>query len=379
MTGLSTRLLTAAAFVFVASAAGAQTPPPADANPPAQSQPAPEQKLTQPELDQLMAPIALYPDPLLSQVLMASTYPQDVAEAHRWLEQNKNLKGKELKSAADQQPWDNSVKQLIATPTVLAMMSDKREWTEKLGDAVIAQESDLMDSVQRLRARAQAADKLKSTDEQTVTRRRAGNRDVVAIEPRRRDAVYVPYYNPAVVYGAWPHAGYPPYYWPGYYTGVDPLTAGIAFAAFGVGAWAINNWWWGGGFDWHNRRIHKHHHRDARAGDRNRNRFNGNRNRDRRDVAQQRDRRDNARSNDRRDRREAKQSRASGKQAKNSSVSKKKVAQRSSARRSKNVRSMRADRGRSSFASQRSGGQRIGRGGGGGGRVGRGGGGRRGR
>jgi hypothetical protein len=214
---------------------------------PKQGQPAgQEKKLSQAELDQIVAPIALYPDPLLSNVMMAATYSDEVVEAKRWLDQNKSLKGRALKAAADKQDWDNSVKELTATPPVLAMMSDKRDWMEKLGDAVFAQQQDVMDAVQRLRARAQAEDKLKTTKQQKVTHRRQDNRDIIAIEPVSRTMAYVPYYDPGVVYGVWPYPAYPPYFWPGYYYGADPRVAGLTFAAFAVGAWAIADNWWGG-------------------------------------------------------------------------------------------------------------------------------------
>src|SRR5690242_4796408 len=125
---------------------------------------APKPDLLKPaELDQLVAPIALYPDPLLAQVLIAATYPLEVVQAERWVAGNKNLKGDQLKADAEKQSWDDSVKSLTATPSVLTMMSTKLDWTQKLGDAVLAQQADVMDAIQRLRARAQANDKLKST------------------------------------------------------------------------------------------------------------------------------------------------------------------------------------------------------------------------
>ena len=126
--------------------------------------PAPGQQLLKPEeLDALLAPIALYPDTLLSLVLMASTYPLEVVQAERWASQNAKLKDDQLKAAVDKQPWDESVRSLAATPSVLTMMSTKLDWTQRLGDAVLAQEADVMDAVQRLRAKAQANKKLEST------------------------------------------------------------------------------------------------------------------------------------------------------------------------------------------------------------------------
>jgi hypothetical protein len=406
MTRLPTTLFAVIAFAAVSWGAAAQAPQPGTANPPPQAQPnqaqtpppaaqpsqpsepqqgqpaGQEKKLSQAELDQLVAPIALYPDPLLSNVMMASTYALDVVEAKRWLDQNKSLKGKELKAAVDKQDWDNSVKQLTATPPVLAMMSDKLEWTEKLGDAVFDQQQDVLDAVQRLRARAQAEDKLKTTKQQKVVHRQQDNRDIIAIEPASRSMAYVPYYDPGIVYGAWPYPAYPPYYWPGYYYGPDPLIAGLTFAAFAVGAWAIADNWWGGDFDWWHRDIYccrnvHHRHRD-------RDRFAHNRDRDNRNAAlndrnNSRDRQANVDNRGKKNK-NVSQNRASNKQVKRASASQKRVAQRSSVNRNhmRSNRGISNQRSRASFAQQRGGTRHIGGGGGGGGRAARGGG-RRGR
>ena len=217
-----------------------------------QQTPASNTQLLKPEeLDQLVAPIALYPDNLLSEVLMASAYPLDIVQAERWLRGHKNLKGDQLKAAIAKEDWDDSVKSLIATPDVLAMMSEKLDWTEKLGDAVVDQQPDVMDAIQRLRAKAQANDKLKSTKQQTVTVNEVQGKQVIAIAPTDPDTVYVPYYDPAVVYGAWPYPAYPPYYWPPPpYIGYGLLAAGLAFGA----GYALGNWWsggyWGGNINW---------------------------------------------------------------------------------------------------------------------------------
>ena len=217
-----------------------------------QQTPASNTQLLKPEeLDQLVAPIALYPDNLLSEVLMASAYPLDIVQAERWLRGHKNLKGDALKAAIAKEDWDDSVKSLIATPDVLAMMSEKLDWTEKLGDAVVDQQPDVMDAIQRLRAKAQANDKLKSTKQQTVTVNEVQGKQVIAIAPTDPDTVYVPYYDPAVVYGAWPYPDYPPYYWPPPpYIGYGLLAAGLAFGA----GYALGNWWsggyWGGNINW---------------------------------------------------------------------------------------------------------------------------------
>src|SRR5271155_3933279 len=143
------RWLALAAIILGPTCAMAQTAAPPTATSSAQL-------LKPAELDQLVAPIALYPDTLLAEVLMASAYPLDIVQAERWVQANKNLAGDQLKAAIDKQPWDASVKSLVATPSVLEMMSTKLDWTEKLGDAVVAQQADVMDAVQRLRTKAQA-------------------------------------------------------------------------------------------------------------------------------------------------------------------------------------------------------------------------------
>jgi hypothetical protein len=245
------RWLVLVAIVLAPSAALSQTTPAAA---PAAAPSAPLLKPA--ELDQLVAPIALYPDPLLAQVLMASAYPLDIVQAERWLETNKNLKGDALKAAVDKQSWDDSIKSLVATPDVLAMMSSKLDWTQKLGDAVVAQQPDVMDAIQRLRTKAQANNKLQSTKEQKVTVSQVNNRQVIAIEPTDPDMLYVPYYDPGVVYGDWPYPDYPPYYWgaPGY-IGAGIIAAGIGFGAgYALGRWHDGNFW-GGNVNWGNGNI----------------------------------------------------------------------------------------------------------------------------
>jgi Protein of unknown function (DUF3300) len=209
---------------------------------------APTQSLLKPaELDQLLAPIALYPDPLLSEVLIASTYPLEVVQADRWAKSNKALKGDALTAALAKQSWDDSVKSLVQVPDMLAMMSEQLDWTQKLGDAVLAQQADVMDAIQRLRARARANGKLESTKEQTVTVKTEGQKQYVVIEPASPSEIYVPYYEPAAVYGDWPYPDYAPYYFPpppGYFAG-GVLATGVAFAA-GV---AVRHAFWGN-CDW---------------------------------------------------------------------------------------------------------------------------------
>jgi hypothetical protein len=222
--------------------AQSQSPPPA----------ANQQLLKSEELDALVAPIALYPDTLLAEVLMASTYPLEVVQADRWATENKNLKGEELKNAAGKQAWDESVKSLVATPSVLTMMSSKLDWTQKLGDAVLAQQPDIMDAIQRLRSKAQANKKLSSTKEQTVSVKQEQSKQVIVIEPAVPDTVYVPYYDPAIVYGGLPYPAYPPYYFPppAYIPGTI-IGTGIAFGAgYAIGRWASGGNYWGGGVNW---------------------------------------------------------------------------------------------------------------------------------
>jgi Protein of unknown function (DUF3300) len=249
---LTMKLLAVALLFAVPQAASAQTPPP--------SQPAAapaQQLLTAGQLDALVAPIALYPDALLSEILMASTYPLEVVEADRWANANKTLQGDALKAAIDQQNWDDSIKSLAATPDVLDMMSNKLDWTQQLGDAVLAQQPDVMDAIQRLRVKAQANNKLQSTSQQTVTTQSTGGRQYIYIAPTDPDEIFVPYYDPSVVYGDWPYPDYPPYYWPPpAYIGVGILATGLAFGTgYALGRWASGGNRWGGGFNWGGRNI----------------------------------------------------------------------------------------------------------------------------
>ncbi|MHC6152926.1 DUF3300 domain-containing protein [Bradyrhizobium elkanii] len=253
------KTLLAVVLVSVTSvAATAQTAdkPPAQASQPAAATTQPADQLLKPEqLEALVAPIALYPDSLLANVLAASTYPLEVVQADRWLKERKSLKGDALKAEVDKQAWDDSVKALASTADVLAMMSDKIDWTKNLGDAVLAQQPDVMDAIQRLRSKAQANNKLVTTKQQKVSVQTQESKQVIVIEQTDPNTVYVPYYDPATVYGAWPYADYPPYYF-GYpsYIGAGVIAAGLAFGA----GWAIGRWgnYWGGGFNWGNRNVY---------------------------------------------------------------------------------------------------------------------------
>ena len=234
---LLTPLLTAGVFSFMALAQEA-APPPAGAT---------DKPLFKPEeLEQIVAPIALYPDSLLAQVLMASTYPLAVVEAARWSKAHPDVKGDAVAKAVEKEDWDPSVKSLVAFPEVLTMMDEKVDWTQKLGDAFLAQQKEVMDAVQRLRARAKDQGNLKSSKEQTVKTEPAPagapNPTTIIIEQADPEVVYVPTYNPTVVYGAWPYPAYPPYY---YY---PPYYAGGAFFSFSMGVivggaiWGNCNW-----------------------------------------------------------------------------------------------------------------------------------------
>jgi hypothetical protein len=208
------------------------------------------------QLEQLAAPIALYPDALLSQILMASTYPLEVVAAARWSQANPGVTGQALEDAMQKQTWDPSVKALTAVPQVLQMMNDKLEWTQQLGDAFLAQQADVLSAVQRLRGRADANGQLKTTSQQKVTKTSAAPASqpagtppssgssgaVYTIEPTDPDQYYVPIYDPAAVYGDWPYPDYAPFYWspPGYLGGRGLTFAGAAIV--GGAMWGTIDW-----------------------------------------------------------------------------------------------------------------------------------------
>jgi hypothetical protein len=198
------------------------------------------------QLDSLVAPIALYPDPLLAQTLAASTYPLEVIQLEQWYANNKYLKDKALADAVAKQPWDPSVQALVAFPDVVQRMAGNIQWTTDLGNAFLAQQSDVMDAVQRMRAKAQGTGNLKTNAQQKVeTETVEGGEQAIVIEQANPDVVYVPSYDPQMVYGAPPPAyPYYPYSYPGYYAGM-----GLAFGTGLVlgGIWANNNW---GNCDW---------------------------------------------------------------------------------------------------------------------------------
>ena len=219
---------------------------------PAQAQQSSASPLSKPQLEQLVAPIALHPDPLLSQMLMASTYPTEVVQAARWAKEHPGVSGTALEDAMQKQPWDPSVKALAAVPQALQMMSDKLEWTQQLGDAFLGQQEELLAAVQRLRQRAEAAGHLKSSEQQTVKTVQAPTgpgtptgpaTPMIAIEPANPEYLSVPVYDPRVVYGDWPYPEYEPYYWyPAGFTGGGVLAFATA-AAIGSAIWGNLDWW----------------------------------------------------------------------------------------------------------------------------------------
>jgi hypothetical protein len=227
---------------WTSSPASAQAQP-QQANPAAPGQAASAKTFSQEELDQLCAPIALHPDSLLASLLMASTYPLEVVMADRWIKQNASLKGKALEDALQKQTWDASVKSLTAFPQVLAMMSEKLDWTQKLGDAFLAQQAEVMATIQNLRGKAVAQGSLSDSKEQKVVTQKTETTTIIKIEPTNPEVVYVPTYNPTVVYGSWWYPSYPPYYYypPGYVAGGALLgfTAGVIV---GGALWGNVNW-----------------------------------------------------------------------------------------------------------------------------------------
>ena len=204
---------------------------------------------TQQELDQMLAPIALYPDALLSQITMAATYPLEVVEAERWSVANPNLRGAQAVQAVEQNNWDPSVKSLVAFPQILRMMNDKLDWTQRLGDAFLGQEQQVMDTIQDLRHRAYKAGNLRSNDQARVE----SQEDYITIDQANPQVAYEPYYNPSVVYGSWWWPQYPPVYWapwPGYR---ERPGFGAGFA-WGVGI-TLGAEFFYGAFDWRQHRV----------------------------------------------------------------------------------------------------------------------------
>ena len=203
------------------------------------------------QLDSLVAPVALYPDPLLSQILVAATYPLELVQASQWLQQNRGLTGPALTQAAAQQNWDPSVQALVVFPDLIQRLTQDITWTTNLGNAFLAQQPDVMDAVQRLRARAEQAGKLSSTPQQRVVNTNDGGRPVIEIQPASPEVIYVPQYDPAYIWGPPVYFGYPNWYYPR--PGIALI--GGAFFGFGVGismgTYFGGGWGGWGGWGWH--------------------------------------------------------------------------------------------------------------------------------
>jgi hypothetical protein len=230
--------VTLAALLAAGSALAQQPAPPAAGT---AAPAAGEKTFSQQDLDALLAPIALYPDALLAQILMASTYPLEIVEAARWLNSNAGVKGDALQAAMEKQAWDPSVKAITAVPKVVEHMSEKLDWTQKLGDAFLAQQTEVMVTVQALRAKAAAAGNLKGTSDVVVKTEQVESKTVYVIESAKPEVVYVPTYNPSTIYGAWPYPAPPYYMYPPAYV----YPPGLAFATgvvVGAAIWGNANW-----------------------------------------------------------------------------------------------------------------------------------------
>ena len=253
------QMLAAALLLAMADGSGPATAWAAPAQAAAPTAATSSQPAFKPEqLDQMMAPIALYPDALLAQVLMASTYPGDVADAVEWSARHKDAKGEDAVRQVADQPWDPSVQSLVAFPQLLAVLGQDPAWVQKLGDAFLAQPDAVMDSAQRLRRQADAAGNLKSNEQQVVSKQSTPPAPAAAattgatqpaaqtivIESADPEVVYVPSYNPSVVYGGWAYPSYPPYYYPPppyYYPGGALISFGIGMAVGGA-LWGDLDW-----------------------------------------------------------------------------------------------------------------------------------------
>jgi len=212
--------------------------------------PPPGQTLTPDQLDDLVAPIALYPDPLLSQVLVAATYPLEVVQAIQWMQRNPGLTGPALTQAAQQQNWDPSIHALVVFPDVLKRLNDDITWTTNLGNVFLAQQQDVMDAVQRMRQRAQQAGKLAPTPQQNVVTENQGGQPYIEIMPANPEMIYVPCYNPLWIWGAPLWYPYPQWWWPG--PGV--IVGGLGFGFYGgidIGLFFGGGWHGWGGWGWH--------------------------------------------------------------------------------------------------------------------------------
>jgi hypothetical protein len=228
------------------------------------------------QLDSLVAPIALYPDPLLAQMLAASTYPLELVQLQQWLAKNKTLKDKALVDAVEKEPWDPSVQAMAVVPDALKRLTDDIQWTTDLGNAFLAQQSDVMEAVQRMRAKAEGKGNLKSNEQMKVETKVVESKSVIVIEQSNPQVVYVPSYDPVVVYGA-PVYPYPPIYYPppGYYAAGMAISFGVGMM---VGAAMNGGWGWGCGWGGNNNvtiNNNNNFNRNSNINGGNRNNING--------------------------------------------------------------------------------------------------------
>jgi hypothetical protein len=239
-------LLPTAILAALSLPAAAQAPPPDPQNPPAyqQQQPPNGPRLSPQELSNLVAPIALYPDLLLSQVLAASTYPAEITEAQQWMQGNPGLRGRELVEAAKQQPWDPSVQALVAFPQVLSMFTRDIQWTTDLGNAFLSQQADVMDAIQRLRASARDNGRLTNTPQQRITYEQQNGQNAIVIQPTDPQMVYLPTYNPVYVWGPPAYGYYPPLGYPGIGYGIS-YGVGTFLGGLFAGLLSFGGWGWG--------------------------------------------------------------------------------------------------------------------------------------
>jgi len=209
--------------------------------------------MSQQQLDDLVAPIALYPDPLVAEVLAASTYPMEIAEAQQWLRDHPGWKPAKLMEKAKRENWDPSVQGLVAFPEVLTRLSHDMSWTTQLGNAFLAQQTDVMQAIQRMRGRAEAKGTLHSTPQQIITAQNQNGEPLISIEPANPDEWYVPNYNPEYVWGPPLWGAYPPLLYPaidlgyGWYPGIDVGLFLGGWGGWGWGGWGWMPNWYGGG------------------------------------------------------------------------------------------------------------------------------------
>lgn len=236
--------------------------------------PQPVASLSTQQLDDLVAPIALYPDPLVGQVLAASTYPMEIAEAEQWVRDHPHWKPSKLMDEAKKQNWDPSVQGLVAFTDVLVHLTQDIGWTTQLGNAFLAQQADVMQAIQRMRLEAEAKGTLRSTPQEAVTTQNQGGRTAISIEPANPDVWYVPNYNPAYVWGPPAWGDYPPLFYPGvdlglgWYPGID---LGLYFGGWGGWGWGGWGWepnWYGGSIYCNGSFFHRYGFRNFEGGER---------------------------------------------------------------------------------------------------------------